>query len=167
MMKLPAPLLLALSLSCTVALAQKKPTAAAAPPPPATTAAKPSTSGGPMKPGLWEITTINETAGSLTKRTVTARACYGPADVTNVGRVVPQQREFTMKCESRDAKQQGFDVTWRIACSGKDAAMNGVGKMSLSPESYSGHAELELKPASGKPAKVDQKISGTWMGDCK
>ncbi len=120
-----------------------------------------------MKPGLWEITTINETAGSTTKRTVTSRSCYALSDVTSVGRIVPQQREFGMKCETRDARQQGFEATWRVACSGKDSTMNGSGKMSLAAESFSGRAELELKGAAAKPVKVEQKVAGVWMGPCK
>ena len=30
-----------------------------------------------MKPGLWEIVTVNETSGSPVKRTITARASFG------------------------------------------------------------------------------------------
>ncbi|MDQ6627336.1 MAG: DUF3617 domain-containing protein [Pseudomonadota bacterium] len=167
-MKLSAPLFLCLPMLGVAAMAQKKPPAAAPAPPAATTsAAKTSVPGAMMKPGLWEITIVNETAGSTTKRTVTSRSCYALADVTDVGRVVPQQREFGMKCETRDAKQQGFDASWRVACSGKDLNMNGNGKMSLAAESFSGRAELQLKGAATKPVKVQQKVSGTWMGPCK
>lgn len=159
--------LLVLVLVSDGALAQRKPAPAPATSPPPLPAAKSSAPVGNMKPGLWEITTVNETAGSTTKRTVTSRACYAAADVASIGRVVPQQREFGMKCETRDAKQQGFDATWRVVCSGKDSTMNGVGKMTLGPESFSGRAELELKATSAKPVKVEQKVSGAWMGLCK
>ena len=144
---------------CTASAAQTKAAPAAASKAPSTV--------GPMKPGLWEITTINETAGTTTKRTVTARACYEAGDVSSVGRIVPQQREFGMKCETREAKQQGFDVTWRVACSGKDSSLSGTGKLGMGPEAYSGRADLEMKSAAGKPVKVEQKVSGKWIGPCK
>lgn len=168
MMKVPALLLVSATVLCNAAAAQKKPPAAPpASPPPAPTAAKAATPGAMMKPGLWEITTVNETPGSTTKRTVTSRSCYAVSDVTNVGRIVPQQREFGMKCETRDAKQQGFEAIWRVACSGKDASMSGGGKMSMTAESFSGRAELELKRAGAKPVKVEQKVGGAWLGPCK
>jgi hypothetical protein len=122
---------------------------------------------GNMKPGLWEITTVNETAGTTTKRTVTSRSCFAAADVASVQRIVPQQRESGMNCETRDAKQHGLDATWRVACSGKDSSMNGVGKMSLAPDAFTGRADLELKAAGAKAVKVEQKVSGKWMGACK
>jgi hypothetical protein len=130
-------------------------------------AAKATSAGGNMKPGLWEITTVNETAGSNSKRTVAARACYSAADVASVGRIVPQQREFSMKCETRDAKQQGFEATWKVACAGKDSSLSGSGKMSLAPEAFSGRADLEMKTASAKPVKVEQNVTGKWIGPCK
>ena len=82
-------------------------------------------------------------------------------------RIVPQQREFTMRCETRDAKQQGADATWRVACSGKDSSMNGAGKMSIAADSFSGHTELDMKAAGAKAVKVEQKVSGKWLGACK
>jgi hypothetical protein len=134
---------------------------------PPTSEAKGTSAAGTMKPGLWEITTVNETAGSTTKRTVTARSCYSAADVASVGRIVPQQREFGMKCETRDAKQQGLDATWRIACSGKESSMSGSGKMGLGADAFSGRADLEMKTGTAKPVKVEQQVSGKWIGPCK
>lgn len=150
---------LILAAACISATAQTK-----APP-----AVPPKVAGpaGNMKPGLWEITTVNETAGSTTKRTVTSRSCFAAADVANVQRVVPQQREFGMKCETRDAKQQGMDATWRVVCSGKDSSMAGAGKMSMAPDAFTGRADLELKATGAKALKVEQKVSGKWMGNCK
>src|SRR5215813_1966158 len=95
----PLAAALALALAAPVAFAQGKPV---------------------MKPGLWEIVTVNETAGSPMKRTITARACYSADDVSSLPRVLPQQREFGMKCELRDPKAQGTSATWHVTCSGKD-----------------------------------------------
>ena len=120
-----------------------------------------------MKPGLWEIVTVNETPGSPTRRTITARACYSADDVGNLPRVLPQQREFGMKCELRDPKAQGATATWQVACSGKDGAMSGPAKMSMGPDAYTAEADLELKKPGAKPVKVAQKVSGKWLEACK
>ena len=120
-----------------------------------------------MKPGLWEIVTVNETPGSPTKRTVTARACYSADDVANLPRVLPQQREFGMKCELRDPKVQGTSATWQVACTGKDGSMSGPAKMSMGPDSYTAEADLQLKKPGAKPVKVAQKVSAKWLEACK
>ena len=150
---------LILAAACIPALAQTKAAPAAA--------AKAAVTAVKMKPGLWEITTINETAGSTAKRTVTMRACYGAEDVGNVQRIVPQQREFGMKCETRDAKQHGAQAIWRVACTGKDSSLNGAGKMTLEPDAFTGRAELERKAAGAKAVKVEQHVSGKWIDLCK
>jgi hypothetical protein len=120
-----------------------------------------------MKPGLWELTTVVETAGSATKRTVVGRACYSPADVADIHRVIPQQREFGMQCENRDAKAQGPSTSWTVVCTSKEATLNGNAKMSVASTSYTGKAELELKKRGAKPVKVEQTVSGKWLEACK
>lgn len=145
----------------TTALAQTKPAPAAATP------AAPAPAAAPMKPGLWELTTVVETAGSPTKRTVVGRACYSAADVADLQRIIPQQREFGMQCENRDAKSQGGASSWSIVCTSKDASMSGTGKMSVAGTTYTGRAELELKKRGAKPVKVEQTFSGKWIEACK
>lgn len=145
----------------TTALAQTKPAPAAATP------AAPAPAAAPMKPGLWELTTVVETAGSPTKRTVVGRACYSAADVADLQRIIPQQREFGMQCENRDAKTQGGASSWSVVCASKDATMSGTGKMSIAGTTYTGRAELELKKRGAKPVKVEQTVSGKWIEACK
>jgi len=148
-----------------VAIAQSKP---AAPPIPAATPTAPAAAAGAaMKPGLWELTTVVETAGSPTKRTVVGRACYSAADVADIHRIIPQQREFGMQCENRDAKSQGGASSWSVVCNSKDATMSGTGKMSVAATTYTGRAELELKKRGAKPVKVEQTVSGKWIEACK
>lgn len=143
------------------------PAAWAQPKPMAPEVAKAAPAAATMKPGLWELTTVVETAGSTTKRTVVGRSCYAPADVADVQRVIPQQREFGMRCENRDAKSQGPSTTWSVVCTSKDATMNGTGKMSFGNAAYTGRAELELKKRGAKPVKVEQTVSGKWIEACK
>ena len=118
-----------------------------------------------MKPGLWEIVMVNETPGVAMKRTTTARACYGPEDVANVARILPQQREPGMKCESRDMKAQGATATWKVACSGKDADLGGNAKMTMAADSYSAAADLELKKRGAKPVKVEPKRDANFLAN--
>ena len=118
---------------------------------------------GKMKPGVWELTTINQVPGSNSARTVTARTCLSADDVGNLQRIVPQQQEFGMKCETRDARLQGQDATWRVACAGKDGSLNGTGKMTMAPDAYTGQAALERKAAGAKAVKVEQKVTGKWI----
>ncbi|HVO23620.1 MAG TPA: DUF3617 family protein, partial [Candidatus Margulisiibacteriota bacterium] len=120
-----------------------------------------------MKPGLWEIVTVNETPGVAMKRTTTARACYTAEDVSNIARILPQQREPGMKCESRDTKAQGATATWKVACSGKDAELGGNAKMTMAADNYSAAADLELKKHGAKPVKVEQKVTAKWIEACK
>lgn len=153
------------ALFTSAAVAQTKP--AAVPPTPPTAAAPAAAGGAALKPGLWELTTVVETAGSPTKRTVVGRACYSAADVADIHRIIPQQREFGMQCENRDAKSQAGAGSWSVVCTSKDATMNGTGKMSLAGTTYTGRAELELKKRGAKPVKVEQTVSGKWLEACK
>ncbi len=159
--------LASLVISLPVASQPKPLTAAAAKPASSATAGKPAPEGGTMKPGVWEVTTVIETVGSPTKRTVAARTCLGADDVVDVRRIVPPQRDFGLKCETTDARRKADDVTWRVACTGKEGTLAGSGKMSIAPESFTGSADLEKKAAGAKPVKVSQKLAGKWIEACK
>jgi hypothetical protein len=117
------------------------------------------------KAGLWEITTSSQAVGTVTKRTVVARTCYSPEDVTNPQRMIPRQHEAGSKCEAQDAKVRGSMVTWRVACSGKDP-LSGPAKLTLAADAFSGQGELQRK-VDGKSVKVDQEYSAKWVGECK
>jgi hypothetical protein len=119
----------------------------------------------PLKPGLWEITLLNETPGSNSKKSVVARACYSADDVKSLPTVLPKQQEFTMKCESRDVKLEGTNASWRVDCSGKGEALSGAAKLTLASTSYSGSAALQLV-SGGKTSKVQQTITGKWIEAC-
>lgn len=148
---------------CSSAVSQTKP----APPAAAPTAPAQATGTTQLKPGLWELTTVVETAGSSTKRTVVGRACYSATDVADLQRILPQQREFGMQCENRDAKAQGAAATWSVTCTSKEGTMSGTGKLSVASTSYTGRAELEMKKRGAKPVKVEQTVSGKWIEPCK
>jgi hypothetical protein len=121
---------------------------------------------GTIKPGLWETTTVIENTASNSRRSVVSRGCVVAADVSNLARIVPVQREFGMQCENRDVKKEGTSVTWTISCKSADATQNGKGKMSLFGDSYLGTADVELRKPGAKPSKLSQSFSGKWVQAC-
>jgi hypothetical protein len=145
------PLLVAGMLASGAGLAQ---TAAAQAPSPAT------------KAGLWETTTVIEDASTNSRRSIVARTCVGAADVSNLARIVPAQREFGMQCENLDLKREGTSVAWNISCKSGSATQTGKGKMSLFADSYLGTADLELRKQGSKPLKLTQSFSGRWLQAC-
>lgn len=135
--------------------------------PVAPTAATPSAGATPMRPGLWEITVVVETVGSNGKRTIVSRACHAAADVADIARVLPRQREPGMKCENRDAKTQGANATWSVACTSPEGTLTGTANLSLTGTTYSGHADLERKKRGAKAEKVTEALSAKWLEACK
>ena len=121
---------------------------------------------GAIKPGLWETTTVIENTVANSRRSVVSRGCVVAADVSNLPRIIPTQREFGMQCENHDVKKEGTSVTWTISCKSTNATQNGKGKMSLFGDSYLGTAEVDLRKAGAKPIKLTQSFSGKWVQAC-
>jgi hypothetical protein len=121
---------------------------------------------GTIKPGLWETTTVIENKAASSRRSVVSRGCVDAADVSNLPRIVPAQREFGMQCENRDVKKEGTSVTWAISCKSPDTTQVGKGRMSLFGDSYLGTADVELRKSGAKPVKLSQSFSGKWVQAC-
>ena len=155
------------SLIAIAALSVAGPACAQKAAPAATTGAAPSAGATPMRPGLWETTVAVETVGSNSKRTIVSRACYAPTDVADAARILPRQREPGMKCENLDAKAQGANATWRVACASADGTLAGTAELALTGTTYSGHAEFERKKRGAKAEKVTEALSGKWLEACK
>jgi hypothetical protein len=155
-LSITAALLLAIT-GASVANAQTKP---------AQTAPAPATFAAPlMKPGLWEVSITEQTPPSTNKRTITARSCFSADDVKVIERVLPQQRDFAMKCQNREVKAKGADVSWKVVCTGKEAASSGAATMAIGAESYAAQAKFDVK-SKGRASKAEQAITGKWVGDC-
>ena len=126
-----------------------------------------STAASGLKPGLWEITTVVESADTSTRRTITSRLCYSPEDVASSSRVLPPQRGLGVRCLASDTKTAGdVGAAWKLTCKGKEGTLNGTGKMKPGPTAYSAEMRLEGK-VGGKPLKIDEKTSGRWQGECQ
>ncbi len=134
---------------------------------PAAATAAPAGGLTPMRPGLWEISVAIETVGSNSKRTIVSRACYSVADVADIAKVLPRQREPGMKCENHDARTQGANATWNVACASPEGTLAGAADLSLTGTTYSGHADLERKKRGAKVEKVAETLSGKWLEACK
>jgi hypothetical protein len=119
-----------------------------------------------LKPGFWEISTVVEFSSTSTRKTVTSRLCYSPADVAAVNRILPPQRGLGVQCLASDVKAGGTTgIAWKLTCSGKEGALNGSGTMKPGPTAYSAEVHLERK-SGGKVVKIDEKTSGRWVGSC-
>ncbi|MEP7300989.1 MAG: DUF3617 family protein [Caldimonas sp.] len=152
---------------CTVLLAAG-PAGAQKAAAPAAPAVLPQTSAAtPMRPGLWENSIAIETAGSTTRRTIVSRACYTPADLADIARLLPKQREPGMKCENRDARAQGANATWQVACASPEGSLAGTAEMAVTATTYTGRAELERKKRGAKAEKVAETLAGKWLEACK
>lgn len=119
-----------------------------------------------MKPGLWEIIVMHEIVGSTNRRSTTSRVCFSADDVKSLDKIIPPQREFGSKCDRRDVKVQGDNVTWHIACTGKESSFTGASQAAFTGDAYSGSAKLDVK-TGGKTSKAEQKFSGKWISECK
>jgi hypothetical protein len=118
-----------------------------------------------LRPGLWEVSTVNERSDSPGKRTVVARVCFGPDDVSQPARLIPLQHEFGTQCENRDIKARGVAVSWKAACTGK-LPMTGAGHLILGEESYTARADFTTN-VHGKAGKLAQETTAKRVGDCK
>ena len=115
-----------------------------------------------------ETTVTIQTAGADSRRIIVSRTCFAAADVGDVARVLPRQREPGMKCENRDIKPQAGKTSWQITCSSAEGSLAGPAEVSFAATSYDGKADLERNsgakaggpglPASGsKPASSRPK----------
>ena len=159
-MRIVSLIAIAASLVAGPASAQKSPPAA----PPA---AAPTSVATPLRPGLWEITVVMEIAGAPGNRTIVSRSCHAPSDVGDLVRVLPKQREPGMKCENREAKVQGANASWQVACASPEATLAGSAELSLAATTYSGRATLERKKRGAKAEKVTETLAGKWLEACK
>ena len=143
------------------ACAQKAAATAAAPTAAATPA--PAAAAAAMRPGMWETTVTIETAGAESRRIVVSRTCFAAADLSDLARVLPRQREPGMKCENRDIKSQAGKAAWQITCSSADGSLAGPAEVTFAATSYAGKADLERRKKGAKAEKVSSVLSGKWI----
>ena len=120
-----------------------------------------------MKPGLWEITVVNQAPGTTNRRSTVSQVCYRAEDFKVPQKLLPPQGDFGMVCDAKEYKVAGDKATWRAVCTGKGGkSVSGLSEMIATATSYSGSANVESK-ADGKTSKLKQTLSGKRLGECK
>ena len=117
---------------------------------------------------MWETTVTIQTVGRrCSRRIIVSRTCFAAADVGDVARVLPRQREPGMKCENRRHQAAGGQGLRQITCSSADGSLAGPAEVSFAATSYDGKADLERKKKGAKAEKVSSALSGKWIEACK
>ncbi len=133
----------------------------------AQSASSPAPVAAPVKPGLWETTIVIESPATTTRRSVVGRTCVTSAEVGNLARLVPVQREAGLQCENKDVRREGAAIVWTISCKSADNATHtGKGRLAIFGESYSGSAELDVKKTGVKGGKQTESFTGKWIQAC-
>lgn len=115
---------------------------------------------GPMKEGLWEITTTMDMPGMPVKMPpTTITHCYTKEELKDSQKVVPKQQE---NCKITDLKQSGSRTTWKTVCTGKKPS-KGEGEIVFKGgTSYEGSMKF-----STEGMVMTSKYKARRIGDCK
>jgi hypothetical protein len=113
---------------------------------------------GPIKEGLWEVTTKMDMPGMPSMASgMTVKHCYTKKDVEQAAAMIPKNNN----CKVTNFKQSGNKASWAMQCTGP-SAMNGTGEMSYGPDSYQGTVTMQ-----GQGMNMIQHISARRLGECK
>jgi hypothetical protein len=108
---------------------------------------------------LWEVTTKMEMPGMpMAMPPQTNRYCIGKGS---------KDEEYVPKrdnCNMLESKRVGNKVTYRMACTGKDA-MTVAGETTFGNNAYEGRMTMSGK-ADGQPFEMAQTYAGKRVGDC-
>jgi hypothetical protein len=112
-----------------------------------------------MKDGQWEIATTIEMPGlPFQPPPVTITHCYTKEDVQNQ-KVVPEPEK---NCKVTDMKTTGSKVSWKIVCTGKNAA-KGEGEIAFQGDSaYEGAMKMDTEGMT-----MTSRYSAKRLGPCK
>jgi hypothetical protein len=113
-----------------------------------------------MKEGLWEISTTMEMPGMpFQPPATTIKHCYTKEEVQDQKTVVPSQDK---NCKISDMKTIGNKVTWKMVCTGDNAA-KGEGEMTFKGDTaYSGVMKF-----SSEGMNMTSRYSAKRLGPCK
>ncbi len=111
------------------------------------------------KDDLWEVTTKMEMPGMpMAMPPQTNRYCIGKGS---------KDEEYVPKrdnCNMLESKRVGNKVTYKMACTGKDA-MTVAGETTFGNNAYDGRMAMSGK-ADGQPFEMAQTYAGKRVGDC-
>jgi hypothetical protein len=111
-----------------------------------------------MRDGLWQVTTQMEMPGMPMKMPPTVmKHCYTKNDVTDQKKIISNDKN----CTVTDLKTSGTKVTWKMKCTGENAATM-TGETVFGKDSYS-----SLMKMNSNGQKMIMKVQGTRLGNCK
>jgi hypothetical protein len=111
-----------------------------------------------MQEGLWEITTQMEMPGMPMKMPPSVmKHCYTKNDVSDQKKIISRDKN----CTVTDMKTSANKVTWKMKCTGENAATM-TGETVFGSDSYSSVMKM-----NSQGQNMTMKVKGKRLGNCK
>ena len=111
-----------------------------------------------MQEGLWELTTQMEMPGMPMKMPPTVmKHCYTKSDVSDQKKIISRDKN----CTVTDLKTSANKVTWKLKCTGENAATM-TGETVFDSNSYTSVMNM-----NSHGQKMTMKVKGKRLGNCK
>jgi len=111
-----------------------------------------------MQEGLWELTTQMEMPGMPMKMPPTVmKHCYTKSDVSDQKKIISRDKN----CTVTDLKTSANKVTWKMKCTGENAATM-TGETVFDSNSYTSVMKM-----NSHGQKMTMKVKGKRLGNCK
>jgi hypothetical protein len=111
-----------------------------------------------MHEGLWEITTQMEMPGMPMKMPPSVmKHCYTKNDVSDQKKIISRDKN----CTVTDMKTSANKVTWKMKCTGENAATM-TGETVFGSDSYSSVMKM-----NSHGQNMTMKVKGKRLGNCK
>ena len=111
-----------------------------------------------MRDGLWQMTTEMEMPGMPMKMPPTVmKHCYTKSDVADQKKIISSDKN----CAVTDLKTSGNKVSWKMKCTGENAATM-TGETVFGSDSYTSVMKMKSQGQD-----MTMKIKGKRLGNCK
>lgn len=111
-----------------------------------------------MNDGLWEVTTQMEMPGMPMKMPPSVmKHCYTKNDVSDQKKIISRDKN----CTVTDMKTSANKVTWKMKCTGENAATM-TGETVFGSDSYSSVMKM-----NSQGQNMTMKVKGKRLGNCK
>lgn len=111
-----------------------------------------------IREGLWEVTTQVEMPGMPMKMPATVmKHCYTKNDVSDQKKIISRDKN----CVVTDLKTSANKVTWKMTCTGENAATM-TGETVFGDNSYNSVMKM-----NSHGQKMTMKVKGKRLGNCK
>lgn len=111
-----------------------------------------------IREGLWEVTTQMEMPGMPMKMPATVmKHCYTQNDVSDQKKIISRDKN----CVVTDLKTSSNKVTWKMKCTGENAATM-TGETVFGKDSYT-----SLMKMHSHGQDMTMKVKGKRLGNCK